>query len=75
MDISRGLHGITFEAVRTFHQERLRAEKLLTTAADALVWRKASAFDREVHEELDTLQLIRIHTVRGHRLHQECDQG
>ena len=38
MEISRGMHGITFEVVRTVQQERERAKRLLAKAADALVW-------------------------------------
>ena len=38
MEISRGMHGITFEVVRTVQQERKRAKRLLAKAADALVW-------------------------------------
>ena len=46
MEISRGMHGITFEVVRTFQSERLGAKKL-----------SAKAADREVQEELDMSQL------------------
>ena len=35
MEISRGMHGITSEVVRTFQKERMRAKALLVRAADA----------------------------------------
>ena len=39
MEIGRGMHGITFEVLRTFQQERIRAKQLLAMAANAFVER------------------------------------
>ena len=57
MEISGGVHGITFEVSRTFQQEKIRAKKLLAQAADALLRKESTTLDREVQEELDVLQL------------------
>ena len=37
IEISRGMHGITFEWFRTFQQKKIRAKKLLAKVAGALV--------------------------------------
>ena len=57
MEISRGMHDITFEGVRTCLQRRPGANELLAKAADALGREESTAFDQEVQEELDMLQL------------------
>ena len=53
MGISRDMHDITFEVVRTSQQGRITTKKLLAKAADAVVWGESTIFDREVQEELD----------------------
>ena len=37
MEISRGMHGISLELIRTFQPDGVRAKKLLAKAADAHV--------------------------------------
>ena len=51
------MRGIILEVTRTFHQERMRAKKLLAKAADALVRGVALLTnDVRVQDELDMLQ-------------------
>ena len=59
MDISTGMHDISFEVIRVFQQERVIANTLLSKAADALVRRERwLANDARLLEELQLFQQI-----------------
>ena len=55
MEISRGLHGITFEVVRTFQQELIRANMVMAQASDTLVREVSGVTDAKEQEDLDML--------------------
>ena len=68
-EISRGMHGITFEVIMTFQQERIRAKKLLAKAATTQIvaW---LAKDVEVQQELslpqrtETIPFVNIECIK-----------
>ena len=71
--VSRGMHGITFEFTKVVQQERTRANKLLAKAADAVL-REHELRLIVKHRKMGHVAVERVRTVREHRLHHESDE-